>query len=515
MNKTTYGMLNRTQCSNSGDASRHRIGFYLLHFGLWLVFYAHDSPAVDAFVPASVPRSPAAVFVTSCRDWDRVSTKTAIYVGASIIGDEDALASASSSSASRAAVWHRERRKAMIEKYGDEIITLERKSSSQYVGVPLLAVANLSLLSLSLFSGVNDLELYEIFGLALFPGSMFSLWQLQILHDCLHGSLFEKNKQQQQESSGGIAQGSNSNIKGRSRKQLQNDVLFWGSMPSIFGYFLYLKYGHLTHHSNVGDPDRASLEKLFNSNQSNFEDGDVLFVAHRMKLKGEIGPTFELPFFRDIPLLPEKITMSISKGGFDQWKIDSKESGNLPWNIAVFASSFLFERFMLLLNDFVVAIAGRNFFFPNKPDSFHKECTEYARAASLVRATLLLIGGWKTLLFLFLSETLWSIPPHPASAMFVSNHPSAVDEATGDCVPSMSTYAGVWYSLFTLGTNYHCEHHDFPTIPFHKLHELRRIAPEFYRSGSEDDLMNVMKNSFTEPNYYACMDVHKLSSDSK
>lgn len=433
-----------------------------------------------------------------------------LFVASTLIDNDDALSSASAASPtfSTAAEWHRKRRKAMIEKYGDQILPLERNSSSQFVGVPLLAITNLSLLSLSLISGVNDLEVYQIFALALFPGSMFSLWQLQILHDCLHGSLFEKQFQKQQPSTT-----DNPAKGGRTRKQLQDDVLFWGSMPSIFGYFLYLKYGHLTHHSNVGDPSRASLEKLFNSDQSNFEDGDVLFVAHRMKLKGEIGPTFELPFFRDVPLLPEKITMSISKSGFDQWKIDAQKPGNFQWNVAVFASSFLFERFMLLINDFVVAIAGRNFFFPNKPDSFHEECTEYARAASLVRASLLLIGGWKTLFFLFLSETLWSIPPHPSSAMFVSNHPSAVDETTGDCVPSMSTYAGIWYSLFTLGTNYHCEHHDFPTIPFNELYKLRKIAPEFYRSGSDDDIVEVMKKSFSDPDYYACMDVHALNAE--
>ena len=480
-----------------------------------LLLICHVARTVDAF--QTLPNNPFTSSSTASGNSNCKAAKISLFVASTLIEDEDSITSTSaapSPSFSTAAEWHRKRRKAMVDKYGDQIIPLERNSSSQFVGVPLLIITNLSLLSLSLISGVNDLEVYQIFGLALFPGSMFSLWQLQILHDCLHGTLFEKQSQRQQQSTGALPKSSGSSSKkGGQRKKLQNDVLFWGSMPSIFGYFLYLKYGHLTHHSNVGDPDRASLEKLFNSNQSNFEDGDVLFVAHRMKLKGEIGPTFELPFFRDIPLLPESITMSISKGGFDQWKTASQKPGNLPWNVAVFATSFLFERFMLLLNDFVVAIAGRNFFFPNKPDSFHEECTEYARAASLLRGTLLLIGGWKTLLFLYLSETLWSIPPHPASAMFVSNHPSAIDETTGDCVPSMSTYAGAWYSLFTLGTNYHCEHHDFPMIPFNKLHELRKIAPEFYRSGSEDDILEVMKKSFTEPDYYACMDVHNLDSE--
>lgn len=440
---------------------------------VYLLAICYSSRAINAF--PTLPNNPSTTLHTNPRYDNFKSTKTSLFVASSLLDDDDAVSSISASSTtfSTAAEWHRDRRKAMINKYGDQIIPLERNSSSQFIGVPLLVITNLSLLTMSFLSGVNDLEIYQIFLLALFPGSMFSLWQLQILHDCLHGTLFEKKSQRQQQSTNTLGQNS-SNDNGRRRKQLQNDVLFWGSMPSIFGYFLYLKYGHLTHHSNVGDPSRASLDKLFDSNQSNFEDGDVLFVAHRMKLKGEVGPTFQLPFFRDIPFLPEKITMSISKSGFDQWKIDSQEPGNLNWNVAVFASSFLFERFMLLINDFVVAIAGRNFFFQNKPDSFHEECTEYARAASSVRAILLLVGGWKTLLFLFLSETLWSIPPHPASAMFVSNHPSAIDEATGDCVPSMSTYAGTWYSLFTLGTNYHCEHHDFPMIPFHELHSTLR-----------------------------------------
>mmetsp|Transcript_6968 Transcript_6968/g.17051 ORF Transcript_6968/g.17051 Transcript_6968/m.17051 type:complete len:499 (-) Transcript_6968:369-1865(-) len=487
------------------------VSSYIFRFELCLLLLCYGYPTIDSFPTLSINTHSGLSTPSRC---STLKTKqTSPLFASTIVDDDDAVSSITSPSIefSTAAEWHRKRRQAMIEKYGEQIIPLEQNSSSQYIGVPLLIITNFSLLTLSLISGINDLRLYEIFGLAVFPGSMFSLWQLQILHDCLHGTLFQKRSQRQQRSTDGLQRRSKN---GRPRKQLQNDVLFWGSMPSIFGYYLYLKYGHLTHHSNVGDPSRASLEKLFNSNQSNFEDGDVLFVAHRMKLKGEIGPTFELPFFRDIPYLPEKITMSISKSGFDQWKTTTQQPGNLTWNVAIFASSFLFERFMLLINDFVVAIAGRNFFFPNKPESFHQECTEYARAASCVRGALLVIGGWKTLLFLFFSETLWSIPPHPASAMFVSNHPSAADEATGDCVPSMSTYAGLWYSLFTLGTNYHCEHHDFPMIPFHKLHELRKIAPEFYRSGSDDDIIQVMKKSFTEPDFYACMDVCNMDSES-
>jgi len=185
----------------------------------------------------------------------------------------------------------------------------------------------------------------------------------------------------------------------------------------------------------------------------------------------------------------------------------------------VFAASFIYERLLLAVNDVVVALTGRNFFFPNKPKQFHRECAAYCRAACLVRVALWWLGGksWHALGFLFLSETLWSLPPHPAAAMFVTNHGSRPNANTDQepliqsspvnaCLPSSSTYAGKWYSILTLGTNYHCEHHDFPTIPFHRLGKLRKIAPEFYSaSKTRDNIWQIVVRAFAQPDFYACM----------
>lgn len=211
-----------------------------------------------------------------------------------------------------------------------------------------------------------------------------------------------------------------------------------------------------------------------------------------MKLLGGIGPTFN--FGKD-----KSVTMSLSKSGFDIWR-----AGRVVRNAAAFWGSFLFERSMLVINDVVVSVSGTNFFFPNKPREFHVACTRYARVATLLRCTLLKVAGWKSLLFLYLSETLWSLPPHPACAMFVTNHGSTGDK--DDCRPSSSTYAGRWYSLLTLGTNYHCEHHDFPSIPLNKLGQLHSIAPEYYPKGTSN-VWSIMKKTFRDPDYYACMNV--------
>ena len=179
---------------------------------------------------------------------------------------------------------------------------------------------------------------------------------------------------------------------------------------------------------------------------------------------------------------------------------------------------------MLCWNDVVVAITGRNFFFPNKPDEFHRQCATYTRCAVAMRLLLFLAAGWKALLFLYWSETLWSIPPHPACAMFITNHGSSSSDNDGvdnenQCRPTSSTYAGAWYSILTLGTNYHCEHHDFPTIPFHLLGRLHQLAPSYYPHGAEDDDNNklppqnvfaIMKKTFSEPEFYACSNANQL-----
>jgi hypothetical protein len=378
---------------------------------------------------------------------------------------------------SDAARWHRDRRKEMISLYGGEIIPMEKASSSQNLALPTLLLGNSLLLCLSVLSA--RLPLYQVVLLSIFPGSIFSLWQLQILHDNLHGSLLHKSKLK---------------IFGMPKKHLQNIILFFGSMPSVFGYYLYLKRGHLTHHTNVGDKGSASLAQLFDSPSVDFEDGDVLFVAHRMKLKGDIGPKFTI--------FGKEVKMSISKGGFSMWR-----DGSTLRNMLFFALSFMYERLMLVLNDVVVAMTGRNFFFPNKPPEFHADCALYARVATAVRLSLWKFAGIKSLLFLYLSETLWSIPPHPCCSMFVTNHASPSSDGK-DCVPSSSTYAGRWYSILTMGTNFHTEHHDFPSIPLHQLWKLRKIAPEYYRTREGDDnVWTIMKDAFRKPDYYACMDV--------
>ena len=307
-----------------------------------------------------------------------------------------------------------------------------------------------------------------------------SLWQFALLHDIKHGTAALPS--------------------GLSRDR----VVFWGAMPSLFGYFLYLRYGHLSHHRAFGE---RGISELFDSEQSTFEDGDVMFVAHRQLLPGDEAE--ERPGFvgtRAVGGLGISISRTVYAwlwSGRDGWE---------AYNAAVFGAAMLFERAALVVGGgWAVALAGRNAFFPRKPDAFHATAADHARAsAALQLALVLAAGGPGALLWLYLAEVGWQLPLHPASAMFVSNHPSLeAKEGVGGCQPTSSIYwGGPAYDWLCCFSNYHTEHHDFPDVPAFRLRALRDAAPEFYGGdalvGARDGWVATMRRTFAARQFYAC-----------
>ncbi|HVV55675.1 MAG TPA: fatty acid desaturase [Mucilaginibacter sp.] len=81
--------------------------------------------------------------------------------------------------------------------------------------------------------------------------------------------------------------------------------------------------------------------------------------------------------------------------------------------------------------------------------------------------------GWQAVLYLFAS--LWfSIGLHPLGARWVQEH-----YLTHNIEQETYSYYGVLNTIaFNVG--YHNEHHDFPSIPWNKLPEIRKTAPEYY-----------------------------------
>ncbi|CAJ1415659.1 unnamed protein product [Effrenium voratum] len=353
-----------------------------------------------------------------------------------------------------AAEWHKARRKAILRRYPE----LGELRGSDARTLPLLVFANAAQLGLACFAGFSlqtsdneALSLCGVAALAVAAGGTLSLCSFSVLHDLLHGTCL------------------------RGDRTTREQLLFWLSFPTIFGYHLYLQRGHLSHHRNLG---RASMGQLFESQRLNFEDGDVLFVAHRQPLQGQ-------PFEVALPFTDLRVSPSISHNVltrlWDRSKGQSPDARAVR-NGALYCFSMIFERCALAVNDKIVALFGRNAFFLQKPAAFHDSCAKYARVAAVLQVLLYMYCGPGALLYLLIAEVAWQLPIHPGCAMFVSNHGSA-RTADGGCAPTSSLYVDEpwgWFDWVCMFSNYHLEHHDFPDVPLLKLPELRTRAPEFY-----------------------------------
>lgn len=80
--------------------------------------------------------------------------------------------------------------------------------------------------------------------------------------------------------------------------------------------------------------------------------------------------------------------------------------------------------------------------------------------------------GWNSILYLFFS-LFFALGLHPLGARWVQEHFTLT--------PDQETYS--YYgplNILALNVGYHNEHHDFSSIPWNKLPELRKLAPEYY-----------------------------------
>jgi sphingolipid 4-desaturase/C4-monooxygenase len=80
--------------------------------------------------------------------------------------------------------------------------------------------------------------------------------------------------------------------------------------------------------------------------------------------------------------------------------------------------------------------------------------------------------GWISFLYLIASLT-FSIGLHPLGARWIQEHYLTY--------PPQETYS--YYgplNVLALNVGYHNEHHDFPSVPWNNLPEIKKTAPEFY-----------------------------------
>ena len=87
---------------------------------------------------------------------------------------------------------------------------------------------------------------------------------------------------------------------------------------------------------------------------------------------------------------------------------------------------------------------------------------------------IIMTFGWTAVLYFIFSFT-FSIGLHPLGARWIQEH-----YLTSPPQETYSYYGPL--NIFALNVGYHNEHHDFPSISWNKLPELKKEAPEYYNN---------------------------------
>merc|ERR1711871_320426 len=99
-----------------------------------------------------------------------------------------------------------------------------------------------------------------------------------------------------------------------------------------------------------------------------------------------------------------------------------------------------------------------------------------------VFGVLIYLQMWKAILFAAWTTSLyasrWCIALHGQS---IAEHYSHNLVPSKDVPPTHSTYY-MFENVLGFNTGYHDEHHTFPNVPWNKLPELRRAAPEVFKN---------------------------------
>jgi sphingolipid 4-desaturase/C4-monooxygenase len=83
--------------------------------------------------------------------------------------------------------------------------------------------------------------------------------------------------------------------------------------------------------------------------------------------------------------------------------------------------------------------------------------------------------GWQAFAYLGLSF-FFSVGLHPLGARWIQEHFLTISKTQ----ETFSYYGPL--NTVNLNVGYHNEHHDFPSIPWNKLPEIKKIAPEYYET---------------------------------
>lgn len=376
--------------------------------------------------------------------------------------------------------WHARRRAAML----DSACGIELKALM--LPLPWTLLLGLAVCSVHAWLSlvVQHLPWWATVLLAYSIGAVCKMYQFMVAHEICHGNVMEL-------------------LRDPVPRSLAMHVC---TLPSVgSSIHQYYEYMHLGHHRNMGTPDwyqdKLSLVGIIVDKEL---DGDS-FTVNTMKLlllrqKG-VPQVFQKWRALIVALDPAiHLAHFLTFIGWDLFALAPAAFGWACWRTLI----ILYEKAPEVLEskwfgDFAkevgrLGVENKEWILGGRDLVVHPWLW-LTVLVLLMRTAPHLSAAFHTLMYLILSELFmhgffW----HPYIAYFLGVHRTTKislsplgeeddddDGTTSDRQPTRSAYSWV-VALATGNLNYHCEHHDFPNVPWWRLPKVRAAAPEWYEN---------------------------------
>ena len=340
------------------------------------------------------------------------------------------------------AIWHRDRARAMLREH-PEIRDLMGREPSTALWCVLFSASQFGVAI-----GAAYVDWWLVAVLAFVVGAWLNICLFNLAHDCNHSLIF--------------------------RSKSWNRWLFTlTSLPMFLPGHHSWWIEHHVHHNSLGSRKDFIQRRrhLFLMTRSR-----VLFVITQ-------GPIYRALTWLSSPLFtPYSLIMCVTQ--FARTAV-----GLLLYCLGWLRLRFIPGRFTLSV------LADEHLVSGYQRYRLEGWAVAYAVLSLGSTGALFWFGGWKSVAYLVLSQTFMSGFMHPVMfGLILSNsHFHGHDHYQ----PSSSYYG--WLNWITFNFGLHTEHHDLATVPWSRLGELRKIAPEYY-----DDLIKTKSYSWLAFRFTFC-----------
>lgn len=325
------------------------------------------------------------------------------------------------------AVWHRDRAKKMIKAH-PEIKELFGNRPTTAIWCVLMAA-----LQVVLAVAVCQFELWIGLLVAYVFGSWININLFTLAHECNHNLVFKKT-------------------------WLNRWLFTLTTLPMFLSAHHTWWVEHHVHHNDLG------AKKDFVKRRRS-----VLLLTKQQVLMFTKGPVHTLFSWFATPLFqPYSLVMLVT------------QAARSLVGLVMYVSELPFRRKLEPSDRAVAVLADVHLVSGYERYGIKYWAVAYPLLNLALTVGLFLIGGWKSVVYLLASQTFMTGFLHPTMFGMILSNSHFHGHSTYQ--PSASYYG--WYNWLTFNFGTHTEHHDIAGIPYNRLPQLRKIAPEAY-----DDLV--------------------------